>query len=122
MGLGVEDLFHHVIATLHSAGYRSVNAGALRMEWPRILLQGWPDGNADSAANALSVSAVGDRELVELLDSDTPVGWGHFGSGDAVMPDQGRPVERDYTAADREALSGAIAMVSDTTSDVYLNE
>ena len=36
MGLGVEDLFHHVIATLHDPQYRTANAGALRMEWPRI--------------------------------------------------------------------------------------
>ena len=60
------------------------------MEWPRIPLQGWPDGNADNAADALSVSAVRGRELAELLDSDTLVGWGHFGSGDVVMPGQGR--------------------------------
>ena len=31
-------------------------------------------------------------------------GWGHFGSGEAVMPGQGRAVERAYTQAEREAL------------------
>ena len=40
----VEDLFHHVLATLHDPAYREANAGALRMEWPRIPLPGWPDG------------------------------------------------------------------------------
>ncbi len=44
LGLGVEDLFHHVLATLHDPAYREANAGALRMEWPRIPLPGWPDG------------------------------------------------------------------------------
>ena len=34
----VEDLFHHVIAVLHDPAYREANAGALRMEWPRIPL------------------------------------------------------------------------------------
>ena len=31
-------------------------------------------------------------------------GWGHFGSGEAVMPGQGRAIERAYTQAEREAL------------------
>ena len=36
LGLGVEDLFHHILAVLHDPAYREANAGALRMEWPRI--------------------------------------------------------------------------------------
>ena len=50
LGLGVEDLFHHVLATLHDPVYQEANAGALRMEWPRIPLPGWPDGEAEGAA------------------------------------------------------------------------
>ncbi|MCY3676481.1 MAG: DNA methyltransferase, partial [Gemmatimonadetes bacterium] len=56
-GLGVEDLFHHVLATLHDPAYREANAGALRMEWPRIPLPGWPDGESEGAAEALAGSA-----------------------------------------------------------------
>ena len=133
--MSVDDLFHHVIAVLHDPQYRAANAGALRMEWPRIPLPGWPDGdrNASGAADELTASAARGRQLAALLDSDTPVagvtsgaltpamaaiavpstthggnmagddfavtaGWGHHGSGDAVMPGQGRVVERDYTA------------------------
>ncbi len=73
LGLGVEDLFHHVLATLHNPAYREANAGALRMEWPRIPLPGWPDGNADGAAEELEASAARGRELAVLLDVDTPV-------------------------------------------------
>ena len=47
--LGVEDLFHHALAVLHDPAYREANSGALRMEWPRIPLPGWPDGNDDGA-------------------------------------------------------------------------
>ena len=157
LGLGVEDLFHHVVATLHDPAYRTANAGALRMEWPRIPLPGWPDGNADGAAEALAASAARGRELAALLDSDTAVagvttgmlrlelasiavpattdggnmggddfrvsaGWGHFGTGEAVMPGQGWAVERDYTASERDALGDAISTLGDTTFDVYLNE
>ena len=157
LGLGVEDLFHHVVATLHDPAYRTANAGALRMEWPRIPLPGWPDGSPEGAADALIASAARGRELAALLDPDTAVagvsaralrpelasiavpattdgdnmagddfavtaGWGHFGTGDAVMPGQGRVEERDYTAAERAYLGDAISTLGDTTFDVYLNE
>ena len=49
-------------------------------------------------------------------------GWGHFGTGDAVMPGQGRAVERDYTAVEGEALGDAVAVLGDTTFDVFLND
>ena len=159
LGLGVEDLFHHVIATLHDPAYRAANAGALRMEWPRIPLPGWPDdgGVSHRAADTLAESAGRGRHLAALLDSDTPVagvttgalrpelaaiavptttdggsmagddfavsaGWGHFGTGEAVMPGQGRIVERHYTDDERTALANAIPTLGETTFDVYLNE
>ena len=153
VGAVVEDLFHHVIATLHDPRYRTANVGALRMEWPRIPLPGWPNG----AADALAESAARGRQLAALLDSDTPVagvttgalrpeiaaiavpmttdggnmagddfavtaGWGHFGTGEAVMPGQGRIVERDYTDDERTVLTDAIPTLGDTTFDVYLND
>ena len=46
LGLSVEDPFHHVLAVLHDPACREANAGALRMEWPRIPLPGWPPGSA----------------------------------------------------------------------------
>ena len=73
LGLGVEDLFHHVLAVLHDPSYREANAGALRMEWPRIPLPGWPDGDAPGAAEELTASVARGRELAALLDSETPV-------------------------------------------------
>ena len=73
LGLGVEDLFHHVLAVLHDPSYRTANAGALRMEWPRIPLPGWPDGGTPGAAEELKASAARGRELAALLDSETPV-------------------------------------------------
>ena len=157
LGMGVEDLFHHVLAVLHDPAYREANAGALRMEWPRIPLPGWPDGSAHGAAVELAASATQGRALAALLDSDTPVSgvttgalrpeiaaiavpstidgrnmsggdfeltasWGHFGSGQAVMPGQGRVVQRPYPSNEREALSAAAGTLGETTCDVYLND
>ena len=182
LGLSAGDLFHHILAVLHDPAYREANAGALRMEWPRIPLPGWPapgsagvspadgpDPNAREsrtapsgqvgrreAAEALAQSAARGRELARLLDSDTPVpgvtsgrlrpeiaaiavpatadgrnmagddfaltaGWGHYGAGSAVMPGQGRIVERAFTPDERAALGDALPALGQTTFDVYLN-
>ncbi len=219
LGLSVEDLFHHVLAVLHDPAYREANAGALRMEWPRIPLPGWPatgtaevspdstrsalpptpaggtpalpggspayeghepavesafPGNAgvppaseqgsassdretNEAADALARSAARGRELAALLDPDTPVpgvttgalrpefaaiavpattdgrnmtgddfaltaGWGHVGAGGAVMPGQGRSLERAFAPDERTALSAALPTFGKTTFDVHLND
>ena len=157
LGLGVEDLFHHALAVLHDPAYREANAGALRMEWPRIPLPGWPDGETPGAADELHASAARGRELAALLDPDTPVpgvttralrpemaaiavpstadgrnmsgddfaltaGWGHFGTGDAVMPGQGLAVQREYTAAELDAVGEAVGALGDATVDVHLND
>ena len=157
IGASAEDLFHHVIATLHDSGYRTVNAGVLRMDWPRIPLPGWPSGTADGAAEELAASAARGRELAALLDSETPVagvttgslypelaaiavpttrdgsnmagdgfaiaaGWGHLGTGDAVMPGQGKVIEREYTADEQAALGDASSVLGETTFDIYLND
>ena len=160
LGMGLEDLFHHVLATVHDPAYRKANAGALRLGWPRIPLPGWPDGEVDGesegAAQALAASAARGRELAALLDPETPVpgvtqgslrpqiasiavpattdgrnmtaddfaltaGWGHYGSGDAVMPGQGRAVERAYTPEERAALGDALPALGETTFDIHLN-
>ena len=156
LGVGVEDLFHHVLAVLHDPAYREANAGALRMEWPRIPLPDWPDGRADGAAEALAKSAVVGREIAALLDPDIPVpgvtkgalrpeiapialpttvgrlnmagkdfavtaGWGYYGSGGAVMPGKGRPVERAFTADERAAMGSISTDLGETTFDIHLN-
>ena len=159
LGIRAEDLFHHVLSVLHDPAYRSANAGAFRMEWPRIPLPGWPDGDAADAAETLAQSAARGRELAQLLDPDTPVpgvtqgsirpevaaiavpattdgrnmtaadfaltaGWGHYGSGGAVMPGQGRLEERAFTPDEQATFEGAThasPLHNATTFDIYLN-
>ena len=152
----VEDLFHHVLSVLHDPVYREGNAGALRMEWPRIPLPDWPDGGAEDSAAALVASAARGRKLAALLDPDTPVpgvtcapvkpemaaiavpatvggrnmagedfavtaGWGHYGPGDAVMPGQGRAVERTLSEAEHTALGDTMLALRGKTYDIYVN-
>ncbi len=170
LDLTVEDLFHHAVAMLHDPQYREANAGALRMEWPRIPLPHWSELSAhsgrvdsdvatkvDEASETLAGSVARGRELAALLDPETPVpgvttgqlrpemaaiavpatthghnmfgddfgltaGWGHFGSGQAVMPGQGRAVERAYTGSERSAMGDALDTLGETTYDIHLND
>ena len=48
-------------------------------------------------------------------------GWGHSGSGDAVMPGPGHSVERAYAPSERMALGDAAAILGKITLDIYLN-
>ena len=80
LGSDIDDLFHHVLAVLHGPKYHEQNGDALRMEWPRIPLPGWPDGVANGAADTLAESAARGRQLAALLDCDTPVGGVTIGS------------------------------------------
>ena len=61
VNLTVEDLFHHALAVLHSPAYREVNAGALRMEWPRIPMPHWAELTALTGAEENDVAAKADR-------------------------------------------------------------
>ena len=156
IGAGVEDLFHCVLSVLHDPAYCETNADALRMDWPRIPLPGWPDGEADGAAATFADLTARGREIAALLDPDVPIpgvtqgslhpefaaiavptktdgrnmtdedfavtaGWGHYGQGKAVVPGQGRVVERALTPSERVALGDKQLALGETTFDVYLN-
>ena len=82
-----------------------VTQGALRQELAAVAVPTTVDGG-NMAGDDFAVS----------------VGWGHSGSGDVVMPGQGRVEQRDYTAVKRAALGDAVLTLDDTTLDVYLNE
>ena len=48
-------------------------------------------------------------------------GWGHLGQGNAVMPGQGRAVERAHTLEERAAMGESLSALGETAFDVYLN-
>ncbi len=148
LGLDPEVLFHHVLAVMHDPGWLKANSGALRMEWPRIPLPGWPDGGSGNAAGELGQSAAQGREIAALLDPEPPVpgvtapplrpelaaiavpatvGGRHMAGDDfSVTAGWGRFGPDDAVmpgrgrVAEHEAPPGLL-VPGDTTFDVYLN-
>ena len=124
LGAQPDDLFRHVLATLHDPAYREANAGGLRMGWPRIPLPDSASELAESADRGRLLARLLDTEsdVTELLDTSIAVptktdgtqmqpadfnvsaSWGHFGQNRAVMPGSGKVVRRGNVV------------------DVYLNE
>ena len=82
-----------------------VTTGALRPEIAAIAVPSTIDGRN---------MAGGDFELT--------ASWGHFGSGQAVMPGQGRVVQRLYTHDELQDLNTTQGSLGETTYDVHLND
>ena len=70
---------------------------------------------------AIAVPATTDDRNMAGDDFALTAGWGHLGAGGAVMPDQGRIVERAFTPEECDALGDALPALGETTFDVYLN-
>ena len=81
-----------------------VTSGAIRPELRTIAVPHTTDGT-NMAGDDFALTA----------------GWGHFGAGEAVMPGQGRVVERPFTDEERAALGGAADALGGRACDVYLN-
>jgi len=142
-----EDLFFHLVAVLNTPTYRGGNAGALRLDWPRIPLPA--DGQM------LKSSATLGRRVAALFDSsalvpgvttgavrqefrsigvvsrsgggglDPAAGdlaitarWGRVQEG-VVFPGQDSARERSYTDQERQALESGGAALGLSAERVY---
>ena len=88
---------------------------------PETPVPGVTEGALRPEAAAIAVPATTAGRNMAGDDFALTAGWGHFGSGDAVMPGQGRIVQRAYTPEERAALAGATPILGETTYDIYLN-
>ena len=138
VGAGPLELFHHLVAVLHSPAFEKENGDALRQDWPRLPLP--------ASGEALESSAELGRRVAALLDSERPVDgvtagtvrpelrflglvgrlsggslgekdlrlearWGYAGMNGVTMPGHGRTEERDYSGGERAAVAdGAAAL------------
>ena len=88
---------------------------------PATPVPGVTDGALRPGTATIAVPATTDRRNMTGEDFAVTAGWGYSGSADAVMPGQGRTVERTYTPSERAALGDAAPMLGQTTLDIYLN-
>ena len=110
LDLSVEDLFHHVLAVLHDPAYREANAGALRMEWPRIPLPGWPTlGNGTPGNGASDDAGVCGRNAPAATDRRSarpvPPAVGHSATPGPSFPRkrESMPLGNDVSREDTDA-------------------
>jgi hypothetical protein len=150
----------HALAIGYSPDYLSENADGIRQDWPRIPLPDSRDALLASAGLGKQVAELLDTEThvkgvtsgeirAELKTIGMPArvgggslreddlalkaGWGHRGKGGVVMPGKGKLVGRDYTPAERAAITEgakalglsskeAFAHLGEKTRDVFLND
>lgn len=153
------DVLHHLLACLHSPKYSEDNTDALRQDWPRIPLPAAKNAILKSAelgmriaallnteAEVATVTSGAIRQELKLIGNITAteggtldpvrdlliIGWGRMDREGRISAGQGKLIERDYTAAEREAIvegsatSGltseqVFAQLGEQTCDVYLN-
>ena len=68
----------------------------------------------------IAVPSTTDGSNMDSDDFDVAPSWGHFGSGQAVMPGQGRIFDRPYMSEQRKAMGDAVSSLGDTTFGMYL--
>ena len=88
---------------------------------PDMPVPGVTVGALRPAIAAIAVPTTTDGRNMIGEDFAVTAGWGHYGSGDVVMPGQGRMVERAYTPDERLAMGDALPTLGETTVDIYLN-
>jgi hypothetical protein len=140
-----EDLFYHCLAIMHSAQYRSNNAGALRQDFPRILLPENAASLRSSAALGLQLAALLDplkpvegvtsatiRPELRVIGTVSRIGsaqgaanlevkahWGSYANG-KTMPGKGKTTVRAFTTDENSVLEGHD--LGENAVDVFLND
>ena len=103
----------HAADTLTASAARGRELAALLD--PDTPVPGVTTGRLRPDLAALAVPATTHGRNMAGDDFALTAGWGHFGAGQAVMPGQGRAIERAYTSSEHAALGA-------TTYDIHLND
>ena len=89
---------------------------------PETPVPGVTTGQLRPEIAAIAVPATTHGHNMLGHDFGLTAGWGYFGSGQAVMPGQGRAVERVYTGSERSAIGTALDTLGESTYDIHLND
>lgn len=160
LGHGIsETLWMHVLAIGFSPLYLAQNEDGVRHDWPRIplprpkelLVRSAECGSRlaallDTDTEAIGITSGEIRVDLKTIGNVTAIhgalgseelkidaGWGHSGKQGAIMPGQGKLLEREYSAAERDAIENganalgltldrALELLGEKTYDVFLND
>ena len=89
---------------------------------PDTPVSGVTEGSLRAELAALAVPATTDGGNMSGSDFALTAGWGHFGTGDAVMPGIGRAVPRPFTPSEHPTLAATLQTLGETTLDIWLND
>lgn len=124
----VDEFFAHIVATLHAPSYAKENAGALRIDWPRIPIPNDSEilrnsavlgekmcGLLDVETEVAGISAgalhagVGSLAIPRGSDYEIRAGWGSAQTGRTggtiIMPGNGKAVIREWSENELLALA-----------------
>ena len=93
----------HAAQTLAASAARGRRLA--RLLDPETPVPGVTTGPLRPEIAAIAVPSTIDNRNMSADDFELTAGWGHFGSGQAVMPGQGRVTHRPYTPNEHEAMS-----------------
>ncbi len=89
---------------------------------PETSVPGVTQGSLRPKITTIAVPSTNDGRNMTGDDFAVTASWGHFGTGDTVMPGQGRIIERAYTSDEKSAMGDSLSTLGETTFDVYLND
>ena len=89
---------------------------------PETPVPGVTQGALRPEIATIAVPATTDGRNMAGDDFALTAGWGHLGTGSAVMPGQGRVVERALTPEERARMGDGVPRLGEKTCDVYLND
>ena len=89
---------------------------------PEAPVTGVTEGDLRPEIASIAMPATIDRRNMTGNDYAVTAGWGRYGPGQAVMPGQGRVIEREYTTSELSALGNDQRSMGDSTFDIHLNE
>ena len=113
--------------TAQDAAHSLAQSAARGRELARLLdseapVPGVTAGQLHPEIAAVAIPSTIDGRNMTSDDFIVNAGWGHFGTGQAVMPGQGRAIERRYTHQERAAFGNVLATLGETTFDIHLND
>ncbi|MCH7970523.1 MAG: LptF/LptG family permease, partial [Chloroflexi bacterium] len=155
-----EDIWSHAISIGYSPAYLRENSDGLKLNWPRIPLPntkeilelstvlggeliglldtevsvpGVTHGEIGPEMRMIAIVSIVHNQGLTATSLRVEARWGHFGVRNAVMPGNGKFIEREWSPEERDSIvegvtaqgmdpGTAFGQLGETCLDIYLND